>query len=470
MNTNISTKAGTLVCGLIVAALFTIALTAAEVEGRVLANTGNHSPFGISDSAYHFLPINGTSTRVNIQIEPASAVVAVFFNAECSATGTTTAEDVSLDIDILIDGRVIPPSDSENRFCTVGYPGFPYSTSASTNVATVLSHGSYRVEVRARRIGASGTFAIDDSSTIAMSDVIAIGVNPNQFFISDSATHFLPITFPDNRITFRTTSVNQRVIIFFNAECSVKGWTGHTYLHMDVLIDGVPARPSNRDNVLCSDHLNGNLIIDEVPLNSNNMSVSTNVHALVPDPTVDHEVRVRVFLDRANEGDMAMLDDVSVIVMDGRNVLALDTSAARVAPLIVEGSRDRHPVPTNEGGNLALDFDTTDPIQMVAIFYNAECGVKGWFVEVRIDIFVDGESVLPSRFAAVENQGNILCSSTARGVADSFRPTSVSVNVGTFLNPGRHRLEIKAWYKLHPGVGLGPLQGFALDESSIFVF
>ena len=65
--------------------------------------------------------------------------------------------------------------------------------------------------------------------------------------------HLLPINGAVTVINFATTLAATRVVVFFNAECAVKGFDRQTQVNVDVLIDGVAAAPSNGDDVFCTD-------------------------------------------------------------------------------------------------------------------------------------------------------------------------------------------------------------------------
>jgi hypothetical protein len=123
---------------------------------------------------------------------------------------------------------------------------------------------------------------------------------------SDGSTHLIPLTNAGaTAIAFTTTNPNQKVIISYSAECAVKGGDNATYLDIDILVDGVPAPPSNSDNAFCTDH--GNNIL------GNWVSAVTLVVALVRTPGA-HSVQVQGTLRTFDAGDQWAVDDSATIV------------------------------------------------------------------------------------------------------------------------------------------------------------
>ncbi|SEM05687.1 hypothetical protein SAMN04489760_103105 [Syntrophus gentianae] len=142
--------------------------------------------------------------------------------------------------------------------------------------------------------------------TQSKADVLAASTNVNQKVFTDSAKHYLPINGSKTTLTFTTTTANQRVVVLFNAECSVKSSDHYTYVDTDIMIDGVIAPPSTSDNALCTS--------DGSNLPANWVSASTNVVRVVPAAGV-HTLKVRVSLKNFTSGEQYWIDDISVIVM-----------------------------------------------------------------------------------------------------------------------------------------------------------
>jgi len=150
-----------------------------------------------------------------------------------------------------------------------------------------------------------GLMAVQSQATI-----FATTTNPNPFSVSDGAAHNIPLLSDGtNFITFRTTRVNQKVIIQFNAECPVSGKDDFTWLDIDIVVDGVAAPPSNGDNAMCTS-LAGHA-------GSRWTSAITTAVVVVPSPG-SHFLQVRgsFGFSHSNAGDFWWVDDSSLIVFN----------------------------------------------------------------------------------------------------------------------------------------------------------
>lgn len=111
-------------------------------------------------------------------------------------------------------------------------------------------------------------------------------------------------------VPFVTSRDNQRVVISFTGECTVKSPDTFTWLNVDVLVDGVEISPTQTiDNAFCTSQ--GNNTLDGW------VSASvTGVH-VVPDAGL-HTALVRASLVNCNNAtdDQWRLDDMTTIVMN----------------------------------------------------------------------------------------------------------------------------------------------------------
>ena len=140
----------------------------------------------------------------------------------------------------------------------------------------------------------------------AGADVIATRTNTVAFTVSDGAVHLIPLNNTGGTFfSFFTLRDNERVVISFNAECSVKGPNSFKWLNIDILVDGVMAPPSSNDNAFCTSR-GDNLLVGWV-------SAVTIVVFVVPDPGL-HLVQVRGNLVGFGAGDQWRIDDIAVIV------------------------------------------------------------------------------------------------------------------------------------------------------------
>jgi hypothetical protein len=140
--------------------------------------------------------------------------------------------------------------------------------------------------------------------------IFATATNGNPFSIQDGAAHLIPLQSNGNTtLTFKTTTANQKVIIQFNAECSVSGVDDDTWLDIDILVDGVAAPPSDGDNAFCTS-LAGHA-------GSRWVSAVTNGVAVVRSPgTHTLQVRGAFGFGHWSSGDFWWVDDYSIIVFN----------------------------------------------------------------------------------------------------------------------------------------------------------
>lgn len=142
---------------------------------------------------------------------------------------------------------------------------------------------------------------------VASAEVIATRVRTLPNFFNDGAVHFIPLN--DAGVTalpFATTTANQRIVISFNAECSVSANNFSSFVNLDILVDGVAARPSSDDNAFCSAHgaIGGGWV----------SAVSTSVF-VVPNAGL-HTVQVTGTLGSTFvAGSFWTIDDSSTVIM-----------------------------------------------------------------------------------------------------------------------------------------------------------
>jgi hypothetical protein len=137
-------------------------LTARNAPAADINFASNINPQFFGDAAFH------TVASLNISVTGASEIV-VLFNAEC----TVGASDDStyLNIDILVDGVLLAPSNNDNAFCTgTGDGTRQHWVSAETNGARSVGAGTHTVVVRGNLVSfASGeTWHIDDLSLVVL--------------------------------------------------------------------------------------------------------------------------------------------------------------------------------------------------------------------------------------------------------------------------------------------------------------
>ena len=149
--------------------LLFVSLTAIPSPAVIKAAT-NRSNFVIfSDALAHLIPLdNAGATSINFTTSAPNQGVVITYNAECSVAGTDN--QTWLDIDIILDGVIVPPSDDDNAFCTDNATGgLTNWVSAVIVVATKAPlAGPHTVEVRGalHLFDAGDEFRLDDSTVV----------------------------------------------------------------------------------------------------------------------------------------------------------------------------------------------------------------------------------------------------------------------------------------------------------------
>ena len=149
----------------------------------------------------------------------------------------------------------------------------------------------------------------------ATAEVLASAWRTNSFtrtFPNATANVNIPLTQSGSTtLVFYTNFPNQKVIISYSAECSVRSTTNdfNDYLDLDFLVDGVLATPTNDGgNAFCTGHGNNT--------RANWMSVVTIAERIVPAPGL-HRLVIRangLGMTSANEG--YRLDDSETVIWD----------------------------------------------------------------------------------------------------------------------------------------------------------
>ncbi|MGH8474805.1 MAG: hypothetical protein ACRER2_03390 [Methylococcales bacterium] len=134
----------------------------------VIATRTRTVAFTIGDDetveAAYFIPLNNSGrTSMSFNTTVANQRVVIFFNAETDVIAGPPDPPVSIDIDILVDGVAVKPSNVTNAF---------FIESVTLTGVTVLSPGIHTVRVRGRLTSGLDSndhqWSINWSSTIVM--------------------------------------------------------------------------------------------------------------------------------------------------------------------------------------------------------------------------------------------------------------------------------------------------------------
>lgn len=147
----------------------------------------------------------------------------------------------------------------------------------------------------------------------AGAEVIATRVRTNDIIVPVGACPgvgcpFLPLNNSTSTfMRFVTTVDHQRIVIEYNAECTVGALGSATWVALSIFVDGVLAAPSSTDKAHCTSSNINNVS------NSWVSAVATGV-IVVPDPGL-HTIQVQARILNGVAGNQARLDDTTLIVM-----------------------------------------------------------------------------------------------------------------------------------------------------------
>jgi len=165
-----------------------------------------------------------------------------------------------------------------------------------------------------RLLGITALLVLALTTSQVWAQVIATRTNTNAFVVGDNEACATPTFIPLNNagstfLNFLTTQDNQRVVVSFNAECSVKAPNDFVWLDIAIQVDGVVASPSNGDDAYCTS--------DDDNALASWVSALRSVVFVVEDPGF-HSVRVQGTLigcsDTAPRDDQWRIDDSITIV------------------------------------------------------------------------------------------------------------------------------------------------------------
>jgi len=155
--------AGLVVGGLAAACLVGTSISASAEVARSATRNGN---FTFATPTV-LVPLNNNDkTKLGFRFrDTPEGWRIITYSAECAVAGTATAW---IDIDIIVDGNVIPPTDSSSdAFCSGNHTaGFDGWATQSITVAVQLGQGNHRIQIRGRLNGGATGGWLSDSSLV----------------------------------------------------------------------------------------------------------------------------------------------------------------------------------------------------------------------------------------------------------------------------------------------------------------
>jgi hypothetical protein len=163
-----------------------------------------------------------------------------------------------------------------------------------------------------RSLGLTALAVLSLIASQVWADVIGARTQTTPLVVGDdeacATVTLVPTTGASTSMPFVAVADNQRVVVTFTAECSVKAPNTSTWLNIDILIDGVEAPPSQTtDNAFCTSR--GNNVLDGW------VSASLSVVFVVPAPGL-HNVVVRGSLVGCSDAtdDQWRIDDATTVI------------------------------------------------------------------------------------------------------------------------------------------------------------
>jgi hypothetical protein len=153
--------------------LSAVALGARQGTAEVIATRVRTAPLTVPGTAAVFVPLNNAgSTAMTIVTTQDNQRVVISYNAECQvvATNQTTA----LSINILVDGVQVPPSDSDNAFCTSDNVAGNWVSAVTTGVLVIQEPGLHTVQVQAQVFSGHSNVLVPPGSVATLDDTSII--------------------------------------------------------------------------------------------------------------------------------------------------------------------------------------------------------------------------------------------------------------------------------------------------------
>lgn len=152
-------------------AALTVAVAPAWAALRIYGATNVDAVVYAGDSGINTLYLGtdldggDAGDTLTFRVKKRSEVV-ILFNAECAVRGTTGGW---INLDILVDGVAVPPSDQDNAFCAgKGTTKLDEWASNVVNAVVKLEAGDHDVQVNVNAYGGVTEYRIDDTSLIVI--------------------------------------------------------------------------------------------------------------------------------------------------------------------------------------------------------------------------------------------------------------------------------------------------------------
>jgi hypothetical protein len=153
----------------LLASVLSLMLITVQSQATIKATATRTNPDHFTDGSPHLIPLNNAgATAIAFTTTKPNQKVIISYSAECAVKGGDNA--TYLDIDILVDGRAAPPSNSDNAFCTDHGNNIlgNWVSAVTLVVALVRTPGAHSVQVQGtlQTFNSGDEWIVDDSATI----------------------------------------------------------------------------------------------------------------------------------------------------------------------------------------------------------------------------------------------------------------------------------------------------------------
>jgi hypothetical protein len=339
----------------------------------VLASATRTAIFSSSSTAATTVPLrNNGSTTLQFETTAANQTVVIIYNAECQVIG---ARGTRLSLKIFVDGVQPEPSvGADFSLCSaVDVDGQTWVSATRQSVMKVPDVGNHVVTIEARLLGGTGTWELDDSSLVVQPALPSFATRENVYqSTSTDPTVLLPLKDNDGtNLSVATTQPNERVKVTYNAECVLAAGQAGKTVQVRIYVPDADVVDATSD-VFCG------------AVDTTGKTWAGTVRqftAKIPDPG-NHGIKVQGFLN-VGPGTWRLNDSALVVT---KGFLASSSHENGLTTV----STDAQPVPLKQTGDqFALNFNTTQPNQVVKLSFNAVCQIaaaRGRRVGIRIEV------------------------------------------------------------------------------------
>jgi hypothetical protein len=347
----------------------------------IYAWAARSAPFSSTSNQVKQLPLtDGGATTMQFSTAKPGQVVKIVYNTECVVVGE---RGTTLHLRILVDDVEASPAGKDFILCSaVDTGGSSWAPVVRQSVLKVADAGTHSVKVLAQLVpvaGGSGSWRLDDSSTVVSGGLILGAARTKTYGGSTSQTQKIPLNNVDaTDLTLTTTTAHELVALTFNAECVVASDANGRTFEIHPVVEGGTS-PEAFYSYLCNAHDSLGQTWEGAARQSVIAIAQAGDHGLYSNGRLNQSPGVW------------QIDDSSLVAEKGVRAVAYrgttfsGSSASEVA------------IPLNDNGAKVLHFTTAAANATVKVVYGASCTIQGPLGEwASIRLVVDGVEAAPA--------------------------------------------------------------------------